>query len=345
MTGHAGHATPIAFGKRMIGRGFPVVAIAEIGINHEGNVDLCAKMIEDAAKAGADSIKLQTIVADENYAPGTKSHDLFKNAELSREETAKMFAHARLCGVEPFTTCADPETMAFIDSLDPAAHKISSGLLTAEPVIRQAARTGRTILMSTGMADWPVIDRAVGAARAAGALAVGLFQCTSIYPAPDDKLNLAAIPAMQSRYGIVVGFSDHSADIVAAPLAVAAGAAMIEKHFTFDPRRADFDHRLSLDPTRFAEMVRGIRQAELMLGDGEKALSGAEARTAVVMHRYLVARRDLAAGQTLTRADVAIMRVTNGAGALEPWDLDLVLGRRTTRILRRHSPITAGDVI
>jgi len=334
----------IPFGNRKIGDGEPVLVIAEIGINHEGNAETCARMIEAAAAAGADSIKLQTVVADENYAPGTRSHTLFKKAELPREVTAQMFAFARRCGVEPFTTCADPEEMSFIDSLDPAAHKISSGLLTAEPVVRQAVRTGRTVLMSTGMADWEIVDRAVGAARAAGAKRLGLFQCTSIYPAPESTLNLSAIRAMIRRYRTVVGFSDHSLGREAAPLAVAAGARMIEKHLTLDRSRADFDHALSLEPDEFDAMVRGIRAAEIMLGRADKSLNEVEAATAKVMHRYLVARRPINVGELLSQENIGIMRVPPGHGGFEPWDLDILVGRRAKHAIARFRAIVKEDV-
>src|SRR5262249_51834119 len=160
-----------------------VVVIAEIGINHEGSVEACGKMITAAAGAGADAIKLQTVDPDESYAPGTASYALFSRAWLSPEATARMFGLARDLGMEPFTTSGDPATLDWVDRLRPAAHKISSGLLTHLPLIRRAAATGRSVIMSTGMSTLEDVDDAVAAAQGAP---IALMQCTSLYPAPPD---------------------------------------------------------------------------------------------------------------------------------------------------------------
>ena len=263
----------IPFGSRLIGPGEPVVVIAEIGINHEGDIETCARMIEAAAGADADAVKLQTIDADANYVGGTESHGVFNAASLTREETARMLTLARANGLEAFTTAGDTATLEWVTQLNPAAHKISSGLLTHLPLIRVAARTGRTLLMSTGMAEPADIDAAAAAAREAGAQAIGLFQCTSLYPAPPEAINLASIQWLAARYGVPVGFSDHSVGCEAAALSVTAGARMIEKHFTLDPSTPGYDHHISLDPQGFAAMVQRVRAAEAMLGVPEKRLT------------------------------------------------------------------------
>ena len=194
----------VPFGSRVIGPGAPVAVIAEIGINHEGDAGTCARMIEAAAAAGADAIKLQTIDADENYVRGTESYELFHKSGLGREGTAEMFEFARRNGVEPFTTAGDPATLEWVDRLAPAAHKFSSGLLTNGPLIRRAAETGRTLLMSTGMAEVADVDAAVAAAVGDGRRPVGLFQCTSLYPAPPETLNLATCAKTGSKDSVQV---------------------------------------------------------------------------------------------------------------------------------------------
>jgi sialic acid synthase SpsE len=214
----------IPFGNRKIGDGEPVLVIAEIGINHEGSAETCARMIEAAAAAGADSIKLQTIDADANYVRGTESHRLFSSCGLSREETANMFRLTRDLGMEPFTTVGDLKSLEWIERLDPAGHKISSGLLTTHPIVARAAQTGRTLIISTGLAEIADVEEAVAVARKSGPSPIALLQCTSLYPAPFDSLNLAAIRELAARFSVVAGFSDHSLGVEAAPLAVAAGA-------------------------------------------------------------------------------------------------------------------------
>lgn len=335
---------PIAFGARRIGPGEPVVVIAEIGVNHEGDATVCARMIEEAARAGADSIKLQTIDADENYVRGTESHALFSKCALSREDTARMFELARKLGMEPFTTAGDPATLDWVTALAPAAHKISSGLLTNLPAVRHAARTGLPLLMSTGMADPADVDASVAAARGAGCAHLGLFQCTSIYPAAPESLNLGAIRWLEERYGAPAGFSDHSEGVEAAAYAVAAGARMIEKHFTLDRSRPGYDHRLSLEPTEFAEMVRRVRAAEAMLGPGGKQPTDEERARARLYRRILVARRDIAAGETLDGGNVGLKRPLPDMSGLPPSRYEDVLGRRAKRALRRDEAIAAADL-
>lgn len=339
------HKIPtIPAGKRRIGPGEPVFVIAEIGINHEGSFEVCARMVEEAAKAGADAIKLQTIDADENYVPGTESHTLFKQAWLSHEETARIFELARECGIEPFTTAGDFRTLDFVDSLEPAAHKISSGLLTHTPLIRHATKTGRSLLISTGMNDLAAIDAAVAAAEIPGRPNVALFQCTSVYPAPPETLNLAAVAALEERFRVPCGFSDHSEGIEAAMLSVAAGARLIEKHFTLDRTRPSYDHRLSLEPEAFARMVDGVRRAEQVMGSPQKSLDDRERESARRFLRCLVARREIHAGDRLDDQNVAVMRVMPGKQVLPPSALDMVLGSRAANDITQFTPISSNDI-
>ena len=328
---------PIPFGSRRIGRGEPVLIIAEIGINHEGDEAVCARMIEAAACAGADAIKLQTVDADESYAPGTQSHALFSRAALSAEATARMFDLVRGLSMEPFTTCGDMATLDWVDRFDPAAHKISSGLLTHIPLIRQAAAKGRSLLISTGMATVADIDAALAAAKEAP---LGLMQCTSLYPAAPHQLNLRVIQSLAHRYGVPVGFSDHSLGVEAPAIATAAGANMIEKHFTLDTSRADFDHHLSLDPAAFGRMVRQVRAAELMLGSPSKGPVGDEAANRLKVHRSLVAKRAMPEGHRLGADDIAVLRMLPGQGGLPPAMLEQVVGRRLRREVRAFEALS-----
>jgi N,N'-diacetyllegionaminate synthase len=334
----------IQFGQRQIGVGIPTLIISEIGVNHEGDVEVCARMVEESARAGADAIKLQTIDADENYVKGTPSYELFSQCALTAEETAAMFNLSRKLGMEVFTTVGDLKTLEWLDRLEPAAHKISSGLLTNHRIIRQAAQTGRTLLMSTGMAEEEDIDVAVAVAREAGCRSLGMFQCTSIYPASAETLNLAVVSTLSARYGIPVGFSDHSPGTDAAPLAVAIGAQMIEKHFTLDRTRDSYDHRLSLEPDRFSEMVCAVRNAEIMIGSPVKSLTPAERENQKKGHRCLVAGCRIRAGEKFTEENLGIKRPLPDRRGLAPSSYDSVLGKRANKTLSVDDPITEHDV-
>ncbi|WP_421782422.1 N-acetylneuraminate synthase family protein [Kiloniella litopenaei] len=303
------------FGKTPIGKEHPVFVIAEIGINHEGSVETCARMIEEAAAAGANSIKLQTVDPERNYAKDTYSYELFSRAVLSQEETARMFEYVRELGMEPFTTAGDFKTLEWISKLDPSGFKISSGLLSCLPVVEKTASFSKPVLMSTGMADEDNIEAALNTVKSTGNDQVALFQCTSLYPAEDKDLNLASISWMEKRFALPVGFSDHSAGITAASLSVAAGAVMIEKHFTLDKNLPEFDHRLSLEPKEFACMTGTIRQTERIMGSHDKVLSEETAKMRDQMSRYMVVATDLRKGHILQEEDILFFRLNEQSAA------------------------------
>jgi N,N'-diacetyllegionaminate synthase len=194
------------------------------------------------------------------------------------------------------------------------------------------------------MADMAAIERAIAVARGAGCHDIGLMQCTSVYPAPPAALNLATIRTLERQFDVPIGFSDHSLGIEAAPLAVAAGATMIEKHITFDKSRSGFDHYLSLVPDEFAQMVAAIRRAEAMLGNPEKTLGAQERDNAARYHRKLAARKDLQAGHRLDEQDIGFLRMPVGGEGLDPDSYWTVLGRKLKRPVARHHAVVAEDL-
>lgn len=336
----------IKIAGRDIGAGHPCFVIAEIGINHEGSADQCARMIEAAAHAGADSVKLQIIDAKENYAPGTESYALFSGAWLEPSAVAELFVLARRLGVEPFATVGDAATLAWVNKLNPAAHKISSGLLTHHPMIAAAARTGKPLIISTGMSETSEIDAALVVASKAGANGVSLLHCTSIYPAPLNGLHLAAIPALSKRTGLPVGFSDHSLGEEAAPLSVAFGAVIVEKHFTLDTKRPSYDHGISLDPAGFSRMAAAIRRVEDMRGAASKPLTEAERLAGHRNHRFLAARRDIAAGSILREEDIGFFRMPPDLPrGFKPSEIEKIIGRQTRRSLSAYTPLLSQDLV
>jgi N,N'-diacetyllegionaminate synthase len=331
----------ISFGERFIGKGEPILVIAEIGINHEGDVKICEDMIQAAAESGADSIKLQTVDADANYVRGTESHKLFKKAALTRDETAQMFELSRKLKMEPFTTAGDFKTLDWVDELEPAAHKISSGLLTNLPIIKHVASKERPILFSTGVAIPKEIRKALDVSIAAGAKEFGIFQCTSLYPTPNDELHLSMIHALEKEYALPIGFSDHSLGIDGAVLSIAAGAAMVEKHFTIDTLRESYDHFISLTPESLSQMVRKIRSVEVMMGKPEKFLNNEIQSKRDFLQRCLVAGEKVQKGDIFTRKNLTMKRPLPGIRGLEPEAYESVLGCKATRSLCVDEIITS----
>lgn len=320
-----------------------VYIIAEIGINHEGDVEQCAKMIEAAAEIGADAVKLQTIDANVNYVVGSESYKVFKGSELTREETANMFNLARENGLDIFTTVGDVGTAEWVEKLKPSCWKISSGLLTHIPIVRHLASLGRPLLISTGMANVDDIDLALETAELAGNKNISLFQCTSLYPAPLDSLNLSTINWLKERYGYDVGFSDHSLGSDAAFLSVGAGATLLEKHFSLDPSLPGFDHKISLNVAGFKEMVGRVRVAEKMMGMMEKEVSEAVKNTRMKYLRSIVATRSILAGQKFSCENIGIKRTMPDNLGLAPKYFESIIGGIATIDIRVNQSIRRTD--
>jgi len=319
-----------------------VYIIAEIGINHEGDVEKCRRMIDLAAESGADAVKLQTIDADLNYVQGTQSYKVFKKAELTRNETTAMFQYAQDIGVDIFTTCGDFPTAKWVNELNPVAWKVSSGLLTHIPMVRYLASFGRHMLISTGMATIDEIDQAVSVVEEQGN-DITIFQCTSLYPAPPESLNLASMTFLKERYGHKVGFSDHSIGDDAAFLSVAAGATTIEKHFTFDSHRQGFDHGISLEPSNFKEMVKKVKLAKEMLGVVDKTIVKDVFNKRDKTLRVIVTNQYIRKGEGFTLENISIKRPIDGNNGIIPANFSKVIDCIATRDIKMNTTIVDSD--
>ncbi len=318
---------------RAVGAGHPVFVIAEIGINHGGDEGLAAAMIEAAAKAGADAVKLQTVSVDDSYQPGTPSYEEFQGKAFALDALNRLGRIARQHGIMLFSTPGDVPSVDLMLSAGMPAIKISSGLLTNLPLIRRAAGTGLPLIVSTGMARLSEVEAAVAAAEGAGARGIAILQCTSLYPAPAGTLNLRAIPAMAAHFRWPVGYSDHYQGDTACVAAVALGATLIEKHFTLDSHMPGADHSISAEPDDFARLVAGVREVERMLGFAQKAPVPDEEPLRNGRYRFLVARRLISAGKALEEADIAMKRTKPGEGVMPANDLDRVLGHVAKRLI------------
>ena len=315
--------------------------IAEIGINHEGDVVRCKEMIEAATESGADAVKLQTIDVAESYARDSVSYSLFQENQLTQTETSDMFTFANALGVDVFTTVGDIATARWVKALHPTHWKISSGLINHIPLIREVSSFGQPILISTGMADHKDIQAAIAAARYANNNnEITLFHCTSIYPTPPHLVNLAAIPWLKKKYGLAVGFSDHSLGVEAASYAVASGAVAIEKHFTLDNRRLGLDHHIALEPTEFHDMVSRIRNTESLLGDQGRNVPEQLQKVRIEMLRCLVSRTRINKGTQLSLENIAVKRPgRNKPLGISPGELEVVVGCRALCDLEEDDPI------
>ena len=318
--------------------------IAEIGINHEGDVGVCEQMITAAAESGVDAVKLQTINADANYVNGSESYNIFKGSELTQEETSRMFQLARKCNLDIFTTAGDIETIAWVNQLNPSHWKISSGLLTHIPIVSHLASLGKPLLVSTGMASIDDIDLAIETIKSNSNNDISLLQCTSIYPTPTEDINLSTINWLSDRYGFPVGFSDHSLGDDAVFLSIGAGASIIEKHLSLDISRPGFDHKISLDTAGFTKMVSRVRLAEKMMGSGEKTVTKSISLTRDKYLRYIAALQPIKLGDIFSHSNLGVKRSVVGISGIEPKFYEDIIGCSSLANIKADQLIQLSDV-
>lgn len=325
----------ITIGTRKVGDGHPCYVIAEIGSNHNQDWDLAIRMIDAAVEGGADAVKFQTFRAQSHVSKfarmpsylmeGQSIQDLLRTLELDRTWHRPLQDYCRKRGVHFFSSPCDFEAVDELAALDVPAMKVASFDLSDPRLIAHIARTGKPVILSTGLADWMDIQRAVDTCRAAGNEQIVLLQCTSLYPAPIDMSNLRAMGTMRHAFGVPTGYSDHTLGDTVACAAAALGACMIEKHFTLDRSLPGPDHSFAMEPAELAAMVRRIRETEAAMGDGVKnGPRGPEVEMAEKVRRSIHAARDIAAGEVITEDMLAIKRP--GAG-IAPHLIGALVGR------------------
>jgi pseudaminic acid synthase len=337
-----------------IGPGQAPYVIAEMSANHNGNLDAALRIIDEAKKAGADAVKIQTYTADtitlnsdlpdfqinDGLWAGRTLHQLYEWAHTPWDWHKPMFEHARKTGITLFSSPFDNSAVDLLEDLNAPAYKIASFEAVDLPLIRYAASTGKPLIISTGMADADEIAQAIQAARDGGCQALAILHCVSGYPAPASDYNLATIPDMARRFGVVTGLSDHTLDNTTAIASVALGACLIEKHVTLDRSRGGPDDSFSLEPGELAALCTGARTAWEALGQVDYGCKSSEAGN-VKYRRSLYFVKELAAGEPITPD--AVRSVRPGYG-LPPKMLDQVLNSRAARAITRHTPVRLEDL-
>jgi N-acetylneuraminate synthase len=341
----------ITIGQRRIGRGRPVYVVAEISANHNRSFAEAARIIEAAAEAGADAVKLQTYTPDtmtircdrecfriSGGTPwdGKTLYDLYAEAYTPWEWHAELKAIAGRLGMDFFSTAFDSTAVDFLESLGVPVHKIASFENVDLPLIRKMAAAGKPLILSTGMSSLEEIEEAVGAARGAGAREIALLKCTSAYPAPPDEMNLRAIQDLEERFHAPVGLSDHTLGIAVPAAAVALGACIVEKHFTMTRSAGGPDSAFSLEPDEMKEMISAIRTVEQALGAVRYGVNPREAASAA-FRRSLFVVQDMDAGDLFTTRNLRSIRPAQG---LHPRYLETILGRRAACRIERGAPLS-----
>jgi len=342
-------APDIQIAGRRIGADHPPYVICELSGNHNGSLDRALAMIDAAAATGCDAIKIQTYTADTitldvdrpefrisgGLWDGRTLHELYAEAQTPFEWHAALFARAAERGVTLFSSPFDETAVDLLAGLGAPAYKIASFEAVDLPLIRYAARQGKPLVISTGMANLAEIEAARSAALQAGAAGVVLLHCVSSYPAQLADANVRTVADMAARFESPVGLSDHTHGSAAAVAAVAMGASVIEKHFTLARADGGPDAAFSLEPAEFTALVRDCKDAWTALGRAHYDVLGSE-RGSLQFRRSLYVTAAVKAGEPLTRANVRSVRP--GAG-LPPGELEKVLGRPAARDLARGEPL------
>lgn len=270
----------VRIGNREVGDGQPCYVIAEIGINHNGSVKTALAMIDAAKDAGCDAVKFQKRTIDLCYTKeeldkprespwGSTTRQQKEGLEFIVGDYEEIAHHCRRVGIEWFASCWDAAAVNAIEQLDPPAYKIASASLTDKELVTHTCRTGKPILLSTGMSTLDEIDAAVALIQSIGNPLI-LMHCTSTYPSKPEELNLQCIPMLKERYGLPVGYSGHEVGLQTTIAAVMLGACVVERHLTLDRSMYGSDQSASVEPHGFKEMVRDIRACEIAKGDGVK---------------------------------------------------------------------------
>jgi N-acetylneuraminate synthase len=275
---------PVRIGGRLVGPGFPTFTVAEIGINHNGDLEVAKKLIEAAQRAGCDAVKFQKRTVEVVYSAeelawprespfGTRNSDLKYGLELGSEAYAAIDQLCRTLGILWFASCWDEASVDVIEQFDPPCYKIASACLTDDHLLRYHQRKGRPIILSTGMSTLEQIDHAVDVL---GREQLILLHCTSAYPADPKELNLRVIPSLMERYGVPVGYSGHEVMLYTSLAAMVVGACVIERHLTLDRAMWGSDQAASVEPQGMTKLIRDIRATEAALGDGVKQVYDSE---------------------------------------------------------------------
>jgi N-acetylneuraminate synthase len=344
----------VRIGDRWVGAGEPTFVIAEAGSNHNGSFEQALRLIDAAADAGSDAVKFQHFKAarlyprsagESDYLKVRRSiYDIIEDMETPDDWIPKLAAHCRARGLAFLST---PFDEAAVEALDPhvPAFKMASYEMTHHPLLRRVAATGKPVLMSTGTATLDEVVRAVEVVRATGNEQLVVLQCTASYPTPPEAVNARALVALREATGCPAGLSDHSRDPIVAPVvAVALGACVIEKHFTLSNRLPGPDHAFAVEPHELRELVRRVREAELVLGHGRKETLPQEQELREFARRSIFATRAIAPGEALGDDNVAVLRCGKLGAALPPEALDQILGRKAARGIRAESLIRLEDL-
>lgn len=340
----------IEIAGRPIGNEYEPYIIAEMSANHNGNIETAFRIIEEAKKAGADAVKIQTYTPDTitlnsdlpdfqikgGLWDGKTLYELYEWAHTPWDWHKPMFEHARKLGITMFSSPFDTTAVDLLEDLNAPAYKIASFEAIDLPLIRYVAATGKPMIISTGMADAEEIEEAIAAAREGGCKELAILHCVSGYPAPAEDYNLRTILDMMERFDLVTGLSDHTLDNTTAIASVVLGAALIEKHFTLDRNGGGPDDSFSLEPDDLFALCRDSKTAWKALGTVDYGRKSSEQGN-VQFRRSLYFVKDMKAGEIVSSDSIRSIRPGYG---LAPKEYGNVIGAKLLSDVKENTPVT-----
>ncbi|MCH9644441.1 MAG: N-acetylneuraminate synthase family protein [Gammaproteobacteria bacterium] len=341
--------------NRMVGEGHPAYIVAEGGMNHNGSLRLAKQLIDEAVRTGCDAIKFQTFLPDSRISNKVKSINyaetvigleetlaqIFNRLAMPFDKQKILFDYAREKGIEIFSTPFDKASVDFLETMNVNLYKIASMDLTNLPLIEYVAKTGKPMILSTGMSTLGQVEEAVNIVQKVGNSNVVLLHCNSSYPASPSEMNLNAINTLKKCFNVPVGLSDHTFGLFVAHTALAMGADVIERHFTLDRTMEGPDHILSSEPEELSELVLMAKKIPQIMGDGVKRIQGNEFETLNTQRKSLYAAVDINIGEIITEDKIVIK---GPGGGLLPKYKDIIVGRKANNKVEADFPIT-WDVI
>jgi len=340
----------IKIGSKKIGKNQPIFIIAEAGVNHNGKLSLAKKLVDIAVKAKADAVKFQTFKAENvvvKYAPMAEYQEkniekkesqlnMLKKLELSYNDFKKLKKYCDKKGIIFLSTPHSEDAIDFLEDLVPA-YKIGSGDLTNLSFLEKVAKKRKPIILGTGMATLKEVKEALNVIYKQGNRKVIALHCTTNYPCPLEEVNLRAMLTMKKKLNCLVGYSDHTFGITVPIMAATLGACVIEKHFTLNKNLPGPDHKASLNPEELKEMVKKIREVEIILGKKEKKPTTSERKIMKLVRKSIVAKRDIQKGMKITKNMLTIKRPGTG---IEPKFFKKVVGKIARRYIKKEEFIS-----
>lgn len=330
----------ITIDSHKIGAEYSAYIIAEAGFNHGGDMNIAVKMIEEAAKAGANAIKFQSFQAAELVLEHSPHYELIRSGELSRNDHIILQKAAHEHQITFISTPFSFECADMLERIDVAAYKVASMDLTHLPLLRYIAQKGKPMLVSTGMGTLGDIEQAISVIHGAGNRDIVLLHCLSEYPTPAEHVNLRTISQFQSIFGLPIGYSDHTLGITIALAAATIGACVIEKHFTLDKSLPGPDHQLSADPSELQQLIGGCRTIAASLGRPVSLFERPDKAMQPILRRSIFAKAAIKKGTIL---DESLIRYVRPGEYLPPGMSDTLIGRTIQRDIAKDEPITWND--